>query len=160
MISSSIQEGDTVSGGSVSYVVQFNEPMLTANLDSTDFSLQGTYFGASYTPASFSWDPTGTTLTIQYNSLPDDRYTLTLLSADGRFEDAIGNNLDGEPLAWPMPPHTSGDGVEGGNFVVHFYTDIGTVSFPTPLAGVNPSGGLIYSGSSVRNIASGTDTQT
>ena len=34
------------------------------------------------------------------------------------------------------------------------------MSFPTPLAGVNPSGGLIYSGSSVRNIASGTDTDS
>ena len=41
-----------------------------------------------YAAASFSWDPTGTILTINYDNLPDDTYTLTLFA--GGFENIVG----------------------------------------------------------------------
>ena len=161
VVASSIQEGDTLVAGGLTYVVQFSEPMLTANLDATDFSLQGTYLGVAYNPSSFSYDPTGTTLTIHYASLPEDRYTLTLLSADGRFEDAVGNNLDGEPLAWPIPPNQSGNGVEGGNFFVDFWMDAPDPrAFPTPLTAVAPNGSLIYDPSAGAVIGPVGDTDS
>ena len=136
--------------------------MLTANLDAGDFSLQGTFTNTTYTPTSFSYDRTGTTLTIGYASLPDDQYALTLFSGAGQFQDALGRDLDGEAIAWPIPPNESGDGVEGGNFVVHFYENtVGATPFPTPLTSVAPSGSLIYSGSaSTTNIAAGSDTDS
>ena len=161
VISSSIQEDGSVVGGSLTYVVRFSEPMLTANLDATDFSLQGSYLGVSYSPSSFSYDPAGTTLTIDYTSLPEDRYTLALLSADGQFEDVVGNNLDGEPLAWPIPPNVSGNGAEGGNFVVDFWMDgVDPRAFPTPLTRVSPDGSLIYNGSSSAVIGPASDTDS
>ena len=42
---------------------------------------------------------------------------------DGAFEDLAGNDLDGEPAAFPLPPEQSGDGFAGGDFVVHFALD-------------------------------------
>ena len=48
------------------------------------------------------------------DSLPEDEYTLTLFSRREGFEDVVGNDLDGEPIAFPIPPNLSGDGVEGG----------------------------------------------
>ena len=39
---------------------------------------------------------------------------------DGRFEADSGRDLDGEAAAWPIPTNRSGDGVDGGNFVVEF----------------------------------------
>jgi hypothetical protein len=117
--------------------------MLTSNLDTSDFTLVGLFRNVSYFPSSFSFDATKTVLTINYSNLPEDNYTLTLLSADGRFEDQAGNNLDGEPV-WPLPPGGSGDGVEGGNFLVHFSLDAATTAFPGSLTSLSPAGGLIY----------------
>ena len=163
VISTTLQENASVPAGNLTEVVQFSEPMLTANLDITDFTLQGSYLGVAYAPTSFSYDPTGTTLTLNYTSLPDDRYTLTLLSADGRFEDVAGNNLDGETTTstWPIPPHQSGNGTEGGNFVVDFWADAAaSLPFPTPLTPVAPSGSLIYDPSVIGAIGPATDTDS
>src|SRR5205823_5190639 len=113
-------------------------------LDDSDFSLFGSALGVFYTPTTASYDATGTILTLQYDSLPEDNYTLTLYSGDGQFEDLVGWNLDGEPVAWPIPPNQSGDGVEGGNFFVDFSLDVGTAAYPTPLTAKPPLGSLIY----------------
>jgi len=78
--------------------VQFSEPMLTTNLDASDFSLLGVLRNISYSASSFSYSAGGTVLTLNYTNLPEDKYTLTLLSATGRFEDVVGNDLDGEPV--------------------------------------------------------------
>ena len=131
VIGSSIQEGDALATSSVTYMVQFSKPMLKADLDASDFSLVGIHAGIDYTPTSFSYNRAGTSLTLYYTSVPEDQYTLTLLSGPGRFEDTAGLALDGEATAWPIPPNESGDGVPGGNFVVHFYRDtvpVATVS--------------------------------
>src|SRR6185295_19518311 len=105
-----------------------SEPMLTTNLDATDYSLLGVFRSTNYAATSASYNPAGTVLTINYSNLPEDRYTLTLLSANGRFEDASGNDLDGEPV-WPNPPNPSGNGTAGGNFLVNFYVDNPTLAF-------------------------------
>ena len=128
VISSSIQEGDALTTIGATYIVQFSKSMLTANLDASDITLQGTNIHTSYTPTSLSYNRDGTTLIVYYASLPVDRYTLTLLSAAGRFQDAAGLDLDGEATAWPIPPNQSGDGVAGGNFVLHFNRDTAPVA--------------------------------
>src|SRR5688572_1815429 len=52
------------------------------------------------------------------SGLPPGRYTLTLLSGDGRVEGTDGADLDGElPASRQLP---SGDGVAGGDFTAAF----------------------------------------
>ena len=98
------------------------------------------------------------TLQLQFGSLPDDTYTLTLLSGAGQFQDLVGNILDGEPHSpFALP---SGDGHAGGNFVVHFTADITSTPFPTPLSPKDPLGSLIYDGSTQAIIATGSDTDS
>ena len=88
--------------------------MNAANLDPSDIQLSGQFLSSSFVPTSASYDASGTVLTLTFSGLPDDAYTLVLISGDGAFEDVVGFDLDGEPLAWPIPPNVSGDGVEGG----------------------------------------------
>jgi len=143
VISSSIQENDVRAPGALTYTVGFNKPMNKTNLDATDFSLLGVFKNVSYAASSFAYDTAGTTLTLSYTGLPEDAYTLTLLSGDTRFEDTTGLDLDGEPT-WPIPPNRSGNGAQGGNFFVHFSIDNATLAYPTPLVSVAPAGSLIY----------------
>ena len=79
--------------------------------------------GVSYAAASFSWDPTGTILTINYDNLPNDVYTLTLFASG--FE-----NIVGIPLA--------------SDYVANFSVALGTAAFTTPFTPVAPLGDLIY----------------
>ncbi len=147
VIASSIHQGEVLPAGSLTYTVQFSEEMSLANFDNWDFQLQGKFLGVSYGPDSSSWDSTNTQLTIEYTNLPDDAYTLTLLSGDFVFEDLVGFNLDGERPATSLPPYPSGDGMEGGNFSVDFSLDVRTAPFPTPLTAQRPLGSLIYESS-------------
>ena len=158
VFSSSIQQGDVIPTGSLSYVVGFSEPMNKTNLSSGDFSLKGADLNLSYSASSFSFDAAGTTLTINYANLPEDRYTLTLFSGSSAFADLAGHTLDGEALTWPIPSNTSGNGVDGGNFVVQFSTDNPTRAFPTPLTSQAPSGSQIYSGTVTTDITTATDS--
>ena len=88
----------------------------------------------SYSPTLFNYDSVTSTLTVQYENLPEEQYALRFISGNGAFEDLVGNDLDGEPLAFPVPPNTSGDGIVGGDFVVNFTTDIVTSPYPMPLS--------------------------
>ena len=130
VVASSIQEGDVLSTGDLVYTVTFSEPMRTTDINPSDAPLYGQLRGNSYLPTSITFDASGTTATIIYAGLADDAYTLTLISGDGAFEDVVGWDLDGEPVAWPIPPNESGDGVEGGNFYVDFATDVGPQALP------------------------------
>jgi hypothetical protein len=167
VIGSSVQEGDIVtsgSGGSFSYTVTFNRSMKTAGVTSSAFSLVGTL--GTRTATSFSFNADGTALTINYTNLPEDSYTLTLFSSS--FVSLAGWQLDGETTVggvsvWPIPPGQSGDGVEGGNFVVHFSTNVPISAYPLPLQQGLPQGSLIYSGTPVTafiNPADDTDSYT
>ncbi|QEG41240.1 CARDB domain-containing protein [Roseimaritima ulvae] len=145
VVSTSIQQGDVVQSGDLIYTVSFNEPIAESNLDSQDVSLWGIGRDNVYSPTTFRYDSETQTLTIGYESLPEDNYRLTLASGDGRFEDPLGNDLDGEPLVFPIPDNLSGDGNNGGDFFVEFTLDNITDLVPTPLQELSPAGSLLYS---------------
>ncbi|MDH4073686.1 MAG: PPC domain-containing protein, partial [Gammaproteobacteria bacterium] len=144
VVSSSIQEGALLPDGDLTYTIKFSEPLQTSLVDPFDFGLFGQFRGESYFPSSLSFDPTGTELTVNYENLLDDEYTLTLFSNPFSFVDQVGLTLDGEPVAWPIPTNLSGNGIEGGDFFVNFATDFDTRALPTPLQPVEPLGGLVY----------------
>ena len=154
IIASSVAAGALLSAGNLSYVVTFSEAMKTANLDATDFTLLGIDKNVSYTATSFSYNGAGTILTINFTNLAEDRYTLTLLSADTRFEDVSGNDLDGEAGAFP-----TGNGVAGGNFVLNFSTDNATLAMPA-MTGALPAGSLIYASTTTTDITTAADTDS
>ncbi len=144
VVSSSIQEGDVLPSGDLTYTVAFSEPLQTSLVDIFDFGLFGQLRGTSYFPTSFQFNATGTMLTVNYQNLLDDQYTLTLFSNPFSFVDESGFFLDGEPLVWPIPPNQSGNGIEGGDFFVDFVMDAGTQALPVPLVAIDPLGSLVY----------------
>ena len=159
VISSSVQEGDDLSGMTFTYIAQFNRELKTAGLDASDFTLvDGTGLHAS--PSSWSYDVPTSTLTLEYSSLRDGEYTLTLISGDGAIEDIYRSDLDGETLAWPIPANTSGDGVPGGDFIVNFLWSQEFFDFPTPLHRIDPLGSLIHEGHAQADISRVGQTDT
>ncbi len=159
VISSSIQQNDVLASGNLSVAIEFDEQLLAANLGPEDIALNGVVSG-SYAPTSVNYVPATSTLTVDFGFLPQDEYTLTLISGDGAFEDIAGNDLDGEPLTFPLPPNVSGDGNPGGNFAVDFTTDITTILFPTVMLPRLPLGSLVYEGTipGLINAAGDTDS--
>ncbi len=134
---------DGFAPGSFTYSVTFSEPMPAGNLDVSDVTLLGVYKNATYTPATFAYSAGNTVLTLTYNVLPEDAYVLTLLSANGRFEDPAGNDLDGAPNL-PVSPKPFGKRPAGANSVLNFSTDNTALqSFPT-FSAKQPAGSLIY----------------
>ena len=158
--SSSIQGGAVLAVSSTfTYTATFSEAMAATSLDTTDFSLLGLMRNVTYTPTSFVYGTGNTVLTLTYTNLPEDNYTLTLLSGDARFEDVAGNDLDGE-ANFPMPPNHSGNGTAGGNFVLNFSSDSTTSAFPTPLTAKLPMGSLIYDPTVIGAIGTVGDTDS
>ncbi len=117
-------------------VVTFSQPMDTSFTTSSSFSLYGNYNNIYYAAASFSWDPTGTILTINYDDLPNDTYTLTLYASG--FENVVGI-----PLA--------------SNYVANFSVALGTASFTGQFTPVNPLGSLIYTATEDPVLVTPTD---
>jgi sugar lactone lactonase YvrE len=159
LIANSINENSIGSTGSLTYVVSFQEPIDPTSVNSSSFNLHGIYRNANYSADSFSFDPTNTTLTINYSGLPEDNYTETLF--DFGFKDRSGFILDGEPGAPPtLVP--SGNGVEGGNFFVDFTLIHGPEALPVTFSSVAPIGDLIYQGSFTDVVvpAGGSNTYT
>ena len=79
--------------------------------------------------------------------------------------DQVGLLLDGETVVdgvsrWPIGPGVSGNGVEGGDFIVSFATDAATQALPVPLVPIDPLGSLIYQTpyNATGTIAFGGDT--
>jgi len=143
VVSSSVQGGDVKTAGDFVVSISFDELLDETNLDATDVELLGLGSGLAFAVDSFSYDPVGSKLILEFAGLPEDDYRLTLKSGDGQFEDPLGFDLDGEP-AFPMPPNTSGNGVPGGDFVVEFHLDQFLGPYPTPLEAKQPAGSLIY----------------
>ena len=149
VIASSLQPDAMLPAGNLTWTVTFSEPMNTGNYLWNQIHAVGLFRGNNIGPSNFNWDSTGTVLTIAFNNLPDDRYTLSLDANPGGFEDLRGLVLDGETLVngvsqWPIPGGHSGDGVEGGSFSVTVAMDVETQTFPVPLVPVQPLGSLIY----------------
>jgi hypothetical protein len=168
VIASSIQEGDavaSVAGGDLTYTVQFSEPLNQATVTAAAFQLHGQGQNRDYTPTSFTYIIDTSTLTLNFTGVRDDTYTLTLKSAN--LTDLFGLRLDGETTVaghsvWPIPPGHSGDGVQGGDFLVHFSYDAGNPSpYPTSLTAVQPLGSLVYQGPAYfSTLQSSTDSDS
>ncbi|MBN2021933.1 MAG: hypothetical protein JW809_04000 [Pirellulales bacterium] len=140
VVASSLLEGATLFDPTLTWTVRFDEPLKTAGLGASDVSLVGAVTG-SRAPSQFSYDPATYTLTLGFTDLPEDEYTLRLTSGNGRFEDMLGNDLDGEPHATTTVP--SGDGAPGGDFVVHFSRDDAEPhAWTQPWTAVAPLAGL------------------
>jgi hypothetical protein len=163
IIGSSIQESDALSSGTIDYVVTFNKQLDASHLNNADFMLHGTVRGSNLTPASFTYDPAASVLTLHYVNVPSDQYTLTLVSGANNIVDLAGNPLDGAPH-WPThidPAHPSGTGNPGsaGNFFVDFSDQSLTAAYPTTFTQLRPGSGLFYQGQAVTDmVVSATDT--
>jgi pre-peptidase len=128
--------------GKVEFQIRFDEEMflfpgaiagpLSPQADGIE--LVGHMSGQNLSPDSVQYDAASNTITLTYDSLSEDVYTLTLVSGDGTFEDFLGNNLDG-----------NGNGAAGGDYVVDFTVDMATGS-GLPLSHQVPFGSLIYRG--------------
>jgi len=157
VVSSSISSGQFFGIGSLTYTARFSETLVASQIDSADVALRGLGLGTDYSPQSFAYDAATSTLTLDYANLPEQAYQLTLKSGDGALEDIAGINLDGE-ATWPLPILGSGDGAEGGDFVVDFGLETITAAFPVPLTEVLPAGSLVHRGSVSSKIDFATDT--
>src|SRR5262249_40759768 len=66
----SLAPNAVVAPGTLTYQVTFSESMKVSNLSADDFSLRGNLRAVNYTASSFSFDASGTVLTLNYTSLP------------------------------------------------------------------------------------------
>jgi protocatechuate 3,4-dioxygenase beta subunit len=124
VVMTSPTEGANLVGDPTTITITWSESMNTAFTTASSFTLQGNFRGASYAPDTFTWSPDGTQLTITYNTLPDDTYTLTLFGSG--FEDGVGLTAT-------------------SNTTLDFTLDHdATAAFPVPLQAVKPLGSLIY----------------
>jgi streptogramin lyase len=156
LITNSISEGSVLPDGSLTYTCSFQEAIVPSSVGAGSFDLHGMFRNADYSPDSFSFDATDTILTVNFSGLPQDNYTLTLIATG--FMDRAGFILDGEP----GPPPTlvpSGNGVEGGNFFVHFtLRHAATEALPVNFSSVPPIGDQIYQGSFTDTVVNPPNT--
>ncbi len=117
-------------------IVTFSQPMNTSFTTASSFALHGNYRSVSYAAASWSWDPTGTILTINFSGLPDDSYTITLLA--GGFDNVVGI-----PLA--------------SDYIANFAVTLGEAAFGGEFTPFAPAGSLIYTGTDTHVLATSTD---
>jgi hypothetical protein len=110
-----------------------------------------------HVPASWSFDAATNMLAVEYVSVPDDSYSLALLSGEGRLEDLAGNALDGEKGWLPIPPEESGDGEAGGDFEIGFEVEARFGEFPAPFVGVPPDASLVYEAVTAGQITQAAD---
>jgi subtilisin family serine protease len=137
---SSLTNNASMPAGNLTCTATFSEPLVAGQVTAAALRLVGAVNGTN-TPADVSYSSTSSnsTLTLTFNALPEDSWTLTLRSGDGLLEDPAGNHLDGE-YSGLLP---SGNGTEGGDFVVHFYTQFPAVALPAFTAR-EPLGSLAY----------------
>ena len=159
VIDVSLQAHDAVPVGSLGITLTFDEPLDPDVLDASDATLSGSISGA-HVPVVFNHQVEANALTLLYEDLPEDRFTLTLSSDSDGLRDVVGNALDGESPASPIPPNRSGDGVPGGDFVIPFSTDAGPQAVPLPLEPVAPAPSLIYETTVTALLAGGGDADT
>ncbi|MCA9257780.1 MAG: PPC domain-containing protein [Planctomycetales bacterium] len=144
--------GLTLSPGFGSFVGRFDEDLFTISSarrglrtpGGDDLELVDAISGTSYAPTSVAYNASTFTFSAEFPFLPEGNYTLRLRSGDGAFEDAVGNDLDGEtgPTEDGFP---TGDGVEGGDFVAELTIDVGAVpSDLRPFERVQPLGTQIF----------------
>jgi len=140
----SVQAGEIIRPGDLSLVIDFSQPLRTDELDATAFGLVGDWWG-EIALESWSLDASNTQLTLNCSDLGDrDSYTLTLFTGDGQVEGVSGGDLDGETPLGPIGPNVSGDGIEGGDFVMRFDAYAPFEVIPSDFEPVEPYGSMIY----------------
>lgn len=132
VIAESVAEGEVIGSGPRTLVFTLSEDLATAGLSAEDVLLSNAATGVSYSPASFVYSASTDQITLQYASLPEGPYTLTLLSGANSLRDLVGNALNGN-TATP----------EADNYVLHFNVDVPTASLPA-LSALAPLGSLAY----------------
>ncbi|MFO0914559.1 MAG: Ig-like domain-containing protein [Pirellulales bacterium] len=157
IVNSSVERNDVLPVGTLVYSATFDEAMLESTMDLTDVLLTG-QLGGEYLPSDFVYDPVLRRLTVTFNQLPEDNYTLTLSGSVDGFQDLAGNQLDGELPAIGTVP--SGNGVSGGDFVLTFGTDADLTAWPANLEPLEPLGSLTYQSQFTRIIGYAGDTDS
>lgn len=121
IVNSSPDIDAVVFSGAVSISMRFDQPIHTAVLDTSDFSLVGSRSGLQ-APLSWQFAVDENKLIVSFDSLPIDTYHFTLVSASDALIGATGLLLDGERSGANA---VSGDGIPGGNFEIVFSTSRG-----------------------------------
>jgi hypothetical protein len=99
-----------------------NDMLDPATVTSANFQVMGEASGLRSGQVTF--EPLDATLTwLADVPLPNDNYTVTILSGPTGVKDLRGNWLDGETVGALVWPKISGNGVAGGNFVTRFTVD-------------------------------------
>ncbi|MGB2822461.1 MAG: LamG domain-containing protein, partial [Phycisphaerae bacterium] len=150
VIASSVGEADTITTSTLTYQVQFSEELLTSYMGPQYVALANTSVGLDYEPDSYEYEAATSTLTIAYTDLLEGEYTLTLRC--DRYMDLAYNQLDG----WPSFPLPSGDGFDGGDFVVNFTFDRDVEALGA-MEAVDPLGSLICASRQQGRFASDSD---
>jgi len=141
----------TIPPGSLQFEANFDEPIKAffragrglRTPDAGDILLVNDSTGQAFMPFAVNSNTETNTFRADFNPLPEGSYTLTLLSGPGAFEDPVGNALDGEPAAGTPDGTPSGDGVQGGDYVVHFLVDQPPITVQA-FERVEPLGGLVF----------------
>ncbi len=116
-----VRDGEAEPDG-LRFEAAFSEPLRFESIDVSDVRAVDAE-GNEFSPQSVHYQLNSSSLTVNYEGLTEGAYTLILESGDGGFEDAAGNDLDGEPLGNEAHGVTTGDGVAGGNYSVGFTVD-------------------------------------
>ena len=140
LTSGSIDLGSTVSDRDVTFTATFNELLDTNSINDFHIFLTGATAGA-IANVTTTYDTGSSTLNVTFAPLPEDTYTLTLIS--GGLDDPAQNALDGEPLGAGADGAPTGDGTPGGHYVVNFTVEYGAVGYGAFTA-LPPLGSLVY----------------
>ncbi len=132
IVTTSPSQDAVVTAGQVSVDVTFSEAMDTTTIYDWNVAAVGQLSGYHY-PSSLAWNSDATVLTVVYDDLPEDTFTIEFTGDSYLYHDLGGLHLDGD-----------GDLVEGGTYYLQFTTDAGIRAVPVPLQPVAPRGSLIY----------------
>src|SRR5204863_8334308 len=80
IIASSIAPGALLNPDVFRITLTFSKPMLESNIAGGDYSLHGNLLNVNYTATGEIFNADNTVIIFTYDHLPDDDYTLTLLS--------------------------------------------------------------------------------
>ena len=142
VVMSSIQPGDTLPAGNrdLTVTIGFSETMNTSLVDVYDVTIFGHASGGFSYPSTVSFNETGTEVTIRFEDieLVEDQYSLTLASGAYSFQDVLGLYLDGE-YSGVLP---SGNGLEGGDFVLDIIVEGTSEDASRSRSPVDPNGSL------------------
>ncbi len=118
IIGAAFQSGPTAADPLV-ITIDFNETMAPSVTSGSSVTLLHIASNQTVLPTSNTYDAATSRWQMQRVG-EQGRYRLTLVSGNARLEDLLGNDLDGEVTATPLPPNQSGNGTAGGNFVIEF----------------------------------------